>query len=508
MQKVSRFLLIISIFSICLIFSGCKNSYENMIEEFDAKYFMPEPVKIPGYSINDSNFRESEMLEPSYVFPEGIYVNLEAREGGNSYSWKCINNDGTETEISTSRVLYYETPGAFKYGEENTLLLTVTVSNGNENVVEYTDHAIVFLKQRQVTTERLCTLSIGLNDSMSARTINPSSFTEHSPELTHFVLKGISITTGAELNGGAGIDLSSSLTGNPPVASYDIPYGAWELTLEAGDGTDVLLKGRQFVDLRKSKDNIRFVLQTTNVDKNGSVLLKGTFIDEGNVAKVCEAGLYDLQDKTLKYPFNVTIDDSSAPEYSFIFNELTDVVPNRYSLIMNFYDSSDVDTRNLVGYWEDIVVVAPGRKTEKTDIECKAIISQLPKKPAKLTAYSVDDSVVDKGEEGQFFTTRFVWEDSSNNEECFVLTLYKCEDRNKPDNREFYKVYTVEDGIIDLRAGSQQCDVQLPCEIAFIATIQAKNFLGLSDACEYKKDSGNNSDGTKGFGGSTIWYKP
>ena len=122
-----------------------------MIGEFNEKYFTPEPPRLPDYSINGADFIASEMLEPDYLFPIGFYVNVEAPEGADSYSWKCINEDGTETEISTRRLLNYQIPGAFKSGEENFLKLTVTTKNSADEVVEYTDKAIIILRKPENT---------------------------------------------------------------------------------------------------------------------------------------------------------------------------------------------------------------------------------------------------------------------------------------------------------------------------------------------------------------------
>ena len=519
MKALFELLATICFFLSAIFFSACKNSYDSMISDFNEKYFLPEPPRLPDYSINGADFVASEMLEPDYIFPIGYYVNVEAPEGADSYSWKCINADGTETEISTKRLLNYQIPGVFKVGETNSLLLTVTTKNGSGKVIEYKDKAIVILRDTSldssISSNKMCLLSISIDNDSSARTINPLSLTDKPELLTHFVLKGVSPSTGAELNDGAGIDLSSYLSETSHSTAYEIPYGVWNLTLEAGDGTHVWLRGKKFADLRTPEDKINFVLKTNNYDGNGSVSLSGTYIDNGHVANVCEAEFYSLNNNALKYPVTVTVSDVEAPVYAFEINGLTDVMPDRYSFIMKFYDSDDEENRKLVGYWEDIVVVAPGRKTEKTDIECKSIISQLPQKPGKLTAYSVDNTVVDRGEEGKFFTARFKWEDSSINEESFILTLYKCQDKNKTENAELYREYTIENTFDDasfvagsLGAGSTQCDIQLPCETAFIAKIQAVNFVGRSEACDYEKDAGNNSDGTKGFGGSTIWYNP
>jgi len=150
MQKVSRFLLIISIFSICLIFSGCKNSYENMIEEFDGKYFMPEPKVYIPYSINSPDFNPKDMLAPSYVFPEDVYINLEAPENCTTYLWKIVDSKGNElsnpNEPESERVFYHAASDGFRVGEENILILTVTVTDSQGNITEYIDESVIIIK--------------------------------------------------------------------------------------------------------------------------------------------------------------------------------------------------------------------------------------------------------------------------------------------------------------------------------------------------------------------------
>lgn len=146
-MKRFTFALLILLISLSFSFTACGNSYERMIEEFDGKYFSAEPPKLPAYSINNSDFSDKEMLETTYVFPTDTYINLEAPEGGVSYSWKCINMDGTENELSNKRILYFKTPGPFKEKEKNRLLLTVTAIDTNNNEITYLDEAMVFLNK-------------------------------------------------------------------------------------------------------------------------------------------------------------------------------------------------------------------------------------------------------------------------------------------------------------------------------------------------------------------------
>ena len=147
MKKVLHYVLITCILSLSLV--GCNNSYENMIAEFDSKYFSPEPIVYEPYSVNSSNFNPKEMLESCYVFSEGIYINLEAPENCQSYLWTCTNSEVNREEIGQERKLYYEVPGVFKIGEDNTLILTVTVTDAQGNITEYIDESVIIIKAQK-----------------------------------------------------------------------------------------------------------------------------------------------------------------------------------------------------------------------------------------------------------------------------------------------------------------------------------------------------------------------
>ena len=103
----------------------------------------------------------------------------------------------------------------------------------------------------------------------AGRTINPVSLTDESNTLTKFVLKGKSTITGASLldeDDNDGITLAftdaDSDPDTPDVASAQIPFGAWDLTLEAYQGNVVVLQGRSYVDLKTPKSSIAFTLTT------------------------------------------------------------------------------------------------------------------------------------------------------------------------------------------------------------------------------------------------------
>lgn len=343
----------------------------------------------------------------------------------------------------------------------------------------------------------------------AGRTINPVSLTDESDTLTKFVLKGKSTITGASLlkDGEDGIPLTFVDDDNnaetPVVAAAEIPFGAWDLTLEAYQGSVVVLQGRTYVDLKTPKASIAFTLTTDNLTTAGSVDLQGYFVDAGTVVKKYKAGLYSLSDGNLKVPAsisaaNVTAGDADAEEDlkknpSFTFNQ-TSVAPGRYSFQVRFY-GDDACTKQ-VGFWEDIIVVAPGRKTEDKTIDCKNIIMQLPDSPTGLMAYLVDNSE----DEDENYTVLLKWTDNSHNEENFVVTIKEYNgtgtlqtepttyavlgvDAADPnvatDKREIFWSSAKNAGG-SLRTSSDWCMIKLPLGRIFDVSIQAENFVGLS----------------------------
>ena len=149
MKRSLRFGLIILISIFSLLLCNCDNSYEKMLEEFDGKYFSPEPLGYDPFSVNAPNFNPNSMLDASYVFPEGYYITLEAPNNCTSYLWTCTNSDFEKKEIGSERVLYYEIPGIFKKGEENTLILTVTAADEDGSITEYIDESVIIIKAQK-----------------------------------------------------------------------------------------------------------------------------------------------------------------------------------------------------------------------------------------------------------------------------------------------------------------------------------------------------------------------
>lgn len=152
MQKVSRFLLIISIFSICLIFSGCKNSsvissYDEMLQSYNSKYFSLTPTDPIEKKITDSGFTQESMLENRYTLIQGYEASLVAPMGGARYLWQKQNADGTYAEpaLCEERIYSFIPEDDFELNAETKLVLTVT----NEAGTEYIDTTIIIVLNRE-----------------------------------------------------------------------------------------------------------------------------------------------------------------------------------------------------------------------------------------------------------------------------------------------------------------------------------------------------------------------
>ena len=144
--------------------------------------------------------------------------------------------------------------------------------------------------------EGICSLSISVKTTetvsavtkarSAARTINPVTLEGYEDSLT-YTLKGTSVTTGATLGtAGAGFELGSSdapagTGSNADKYMVEIPYGVWELTLEAKNASDELvLLGKSYANLKTSRSEIAFTLTTEGVTTPGKVDLGGTYTDE------------------------------------------------------------------------------------------------------------------------------------------------------------------------------------------------------------------------------------
>lgn len=137
-------------FLIILIFLllSCSNSYNQVIDNFNKKYFHEEASEERVYSIYLPDFNCSTMLSDSYELKKGTTLSLIAPDGGVSYKWTALvkgikdKNKEVETDIAEQKKLSYRVPGVFRDDVVNKLVLTVTDSNGTE----YKDTALIIIE--------------------------------------------------------------------------------------------------------------------------------------------------------------------------------------------------------------------------------------------------------------------------------------------------------------------------------------------------------------------------
>ena len=137
-------------FLIILIFLllSCSNSYNQVIDNFNKKYFHEEASEERVYSIYLPDFNCSTMLSDSYELKKGTTLSLIAPDGGVSYKWTALvkdiedKNKEVETDIAEQKSLSYRVPGVFRDDVVNKLVLTVTASNGTE----YKDTALIIIE--------------------------------------------------------------------------------------------------------------------------------------------------------------------------------------------------------------------------------------------------------------------------------------------------------------------------------------------------------------------------
>ena len=150
-EIVIKFCLLIS----GLFFISCSNTYDDLLNDFNDKYFSKEPTPVKEKKITDDDFAAEKMLENRYAFVKGYETSLSAPLDCTSYKWEVQKGEQTEksdeteqkelTTVCTKRV-YNFMPGVdFKLDEEATLVLTVTDAKGTE----YIDTALIIVISRK-----------------------------------------------------------------------------------------------------------------------------------------------------------------------------------------------------------------------------------------------------------------------------------------------------------------------------------------------------------------------
>ncbi len=141
-EIVIKFCLLIS----GLFFISCSNTYDDLLNDFNDKYFSKEPTPVKEKKITDDDFAAEKMLENRYAFVKGYETSLSAPLDCTSYKWDVQKSEEEEPVTVCTKRVYNFLPGKdFKLDEETTLILTVTDAKGTE----YIDTALIIVISRK-----------------------------------------------------------------------------------------------------------------------------------------------------------------------------------------------------------------------------------------------------------------------------------------------------------------------------------------------------------------------
>lgn len=135
---------------------SCTNSYDELVDTFNRKYFAPAPAAEERFSATSPNFNPNDMLEQDYDFKDGFYINLEGPENAATYLWSYSevdpDNAKKETEyinVCSNKTFYFKTSDFFKIRHTYYLVLTITVTGEEGAVMEYIDKAKIFIEDQK-----------------------------------------------------------------------------------------------------------------------------------------------------------------------------------------------------------------------------------------------------------------------------------------------------------------------------------------------------------------------
>lgn len=357
-----------------------------------------------------------------------------------------------------------------------------------------------------------CVVNIGIGGVKDdvARTILPTAWTTAEAASFKFKISGTS-SRGETL-------APTELTFTSGTAQLSLSYSLWELTLIAYKDAafaEPVLQGNTFIDLTNGGSTISFILSSAGISTPGGISLGGTYTDTESVVKKIEMGLYRFDNGALVG--SVTTLSGTQCDGTFSFTGAS-VTPGTYTFAMKFYIISSAAgvtpiVYSQVGYWSDMVIIAAGKTTTKTDIEIPDIIYSKPTAPENLKAYLVNDSETSTGS----YNVKLTWEDKSSNEENFVITVreYASQDDASPT---IFKIFGKEDGenlptpdpdkevfwgsqyraAGSILAGNTTCTLTLPTGRLFDIAIQSQNYAGLSD--EVTRVAGGTETGCTAYG--------
>ena len=371
------------------------------------------------------------------------------------------------------------------------MITAISCSNG---LTGYTD-----LNDSSATNHVTISLS---NNLSSARTILPAIA---SDSLVYKITGTSSIGTTLT---------ETTLTVSNSTAEIDLSPAIWDLTLKAYESvssSDAILVGYATVDLTNGGDSISFILKPTG-DGTGSVTINGTFsasdasvsyyrigMYNANTGAVVTESYYDVSDSgsAASVADTSTLSSDTTASSSGTLAEYTPSVDNgEYNLIITFYGKNDSKYK-VIGQYSELVIVVGGGKTTGsitfTDFNSKPTV------PDNL-------SVTNKELNTDQFNAVFTWDDKSNNETGFKITVTDVSDSSSPVT---YRVYTKDDANDfssgSLAANSKTVTIPLLTGRIYTAYIQSENDVGGSSDTDSKAYYGTEASPTS-FGRRVITY--
>ena len=175
---------------------------------------------------------------------------------------------------------------------------------------------------------------------------------------------------------------------------------------------------------------------------------------------------------------------TGAGEYPFTFAK-QNLLPGTYLFAVKFIKETTKNgspVEDQIGYWSEIVVVDAGNDTTKDDILIDVIMRK-PAVPTNLQALLIEDS-----KSKDRYNVKLTWNDESDNEENFVITVKEYADETDLVGTEYRlldETFIENDIRVDgsLLSGNTSCIISLPTGRLFDVVIQAENSIGISAEC-------------------------
>lgn len=326
------------------------------------------------------------------------------------------------------------------------------------------------------TVGEKCELSIMLGSGV--RSILPEEF--NGSDL-FYTLEGKSVR--------GNILAATPLNFDPDTNEAKIPleYDTWELTLIAykdAEHTLPVLKGFRVVDLTNGETLIHFDLKTYDLTTLGEIALSGNFVDEEDAVTKYVMTLKNFETDAIIEERPVEHTGNGTEEYPFTFAK-QNLLPGTYLFAVKFIKETTKNGNTVedqIGYWSEIVVVDAGNDTTKDDILIDVIMRK-PAVPTNLQALLIEDS-----KSKDRYNVKLTWNDESDNEENFVITVKEYADETDLVGTEYRildETFIENDIRVDgsLLSGNTSCIISLPTGRLFDVVIQAENSIGISAEC-------------------------